>query len=361
MSNEQTDPTAKWPYPIDYEHENASECDVLIIGGGIAGCHAATGAAKRDAKVILVEKGATIRSGHGGAGTDHWHGAVKNPCSKFTPDQMMEEALHAFNDYFMFEWGNGITTYILLNESWDALQDVEKMGVAVRDIHDEFVGAAFRGEQTKLMFAYDYNSKDCIRINGGSGIKPALYKEVLQLGVTVIDRVMVTSLLTEEGKQGARVVGATGLNTRSGEFYIIKAKSTILSTAQPWGLWNLTKDLIGSGGLNEPNATGDGTAMAWRAGAKMTMMERSTSMVANTGSFAYPSYGVANTDDKWHGCSLVDANGKVVPWVDRDGKVLKTEAERFLPVPGQSRFFLTYASSTATWDRQSIPNCPNGS
>jgi len=45
MPNEQTGHDGKWPYPINYEHENTFECDVLIIGGGIAGCHAAISAA----------------------------------------------------------------------------------------------------------------------------------------------------------------------------------------------------------------------------------------------------------------------------------------------------------------------------
>ncbi len=43
-------------------------------------------------------------------------------------------------------------------------------------------------------------------------MKPCLYKEVKQLGVKTYDRVMVTSLLTEGGKQGTRIIGATGVN-----------------------------------------------------------------------------------------------------------------------------------------------------
>ena len=49
-----------------------------------------------------------------------------------------------------------------------------------------------------------------------------------RLGVRIYDRVMATSLLTEGGKQGARVVGATGLDTRTGEFYVFRAKAVIL-------------------------------------------------------------------------------------------------------------------------------------
>ena len=75
-----------WPYPIRYEVEKEISADVLVLGGGIAGCHAAINAAKKGAKVVVVEKGSVIRSGAGGAGIDHWHDACTNPCSKITPE-----------------------------------------------------------------------------------------------------------------------------------------------------------------------------------------------------------------------------------------------------------------------------------
>ena len=84
--------TPEWPYPVNYGKENEVAADVLIIGGGIAGCHAAINAARRGARVAIVEKGATIRSGSGGAGVDHWGAAFTNPCSTVTPDQIIEAA-----------------------------------------------------------------------------------------------------------------------------------------------------------------------------------------------------------------------------------------------------------------------------
>jgi NADPH-dependent 2,4-dienoyl-CoA reductase/sulfur reductase-like enzyme len=52
-----------WPYPICYDKEQEIETDVLIIGGGIAGCWAAISAARTGVKVALVEKADTIRCG----------------------------------------------------------------------------------------------------------------------------------------------------------------------------------------------------------------------------------------------------------------------------------------------------------
>ena len=68
LKKEGTAPT--WPYPIRYEEEQEIEADVLVIGGGIAGCWAAIAAAREGLSVTLVEKGDTIRSGAGGPGCD---------------------------------------------------------------------------------------------------------------------------------------------------------------------------------------------------------------------------------------------------------------------------------------------------
>jgi succinate dehydrogenase/fumarate reductase flavoprotein subunit len=166
-------------------------------------------------------------------------------------------------------------------------------------------------------------------------MKPALYNELKRLGVGIYDHVMATSLLNEGGKPGSRVVGATGVNVRTGEFYIFKAKATILTTSVPSGLWIFETELQGSGSLvgAEPNMTGDGNAMGWHAGAEFTTMEYSQ---PTTGAFSYPAYGIGNCGNTWFACTIVDANGKEIPWVDKDGKELKTVAERYRPAPGEN-------------------------
>ena len=175
-------------------------------------------------------------------------------------------------------------------------------------------------------------------VRGGANIKPALYKECKRLGVNMYEHIMATSLLTEGGKQGARVIGATGVNVRTGEFYIFKAKATILSMQSPHGLWIFSTELNGGKSLfNDPNNSGDGTAMAWQAGAELAKMEQSMQWTAY-GGFAYPYYGTGNNSNTWYACTMVDANGKEIPWVDRDGRVLKTVSERYRPAPGQKLF-----------------------
>ena len=83
----------KWPYANEFGQEEHIESDVLVLGGGIAGCFAALSAARRGERVVLVEKGATVRSGAAGTGFDHWESACTNPCSKVTSKEM---GLHFF-------------------------------------------------------------------------------------------------------------------------------------------------------------------------------------------------------------------------------------------------------------------------
>ena len=316
-----------WPYPVNYGKENELSADVLVVGGGIAGCHAAINAAKRGAKVVLLEKGATIRSGCSGAGVDHWGAAYTNPCC--TAD--LERA--ASSSEKRRPWANGMLSYITMRESWDALLDCEGMGMNFRDEDDEFAGSPIRDEETKIMFAYNYNTRVNIRINNGAKVKPVLYKELLRLGVKVIDRVMVTGLLTEGGKAGARVVGAMGVNIRTGEFYIVSAKSTVLSAAQYSGIWVFNTELAGSSmHLDDPNNVGEGTAAAWRAGAELTLMERSKG--PTHGSFGWPRFGVGSPTNTWYPCNIVDANGRQVPWVDRQGNFVFDIHERSLSQAG---------------------------
>jgi len=153
----------------------------------------------------------------------------------------------------------------------------------------------------------------------GSTFKPALKKECQRLGVNIFDRVMATSLLTENGVQGARVVGATGFNSRTGEFMIFKSKATILATAGAGSIWLFNSELAGICGMGSRTMSGDGTVMAWKAGAELSMLERVGVVGIATG-FKHKWYTGAG-DASYENVPIVDANGKPVPyaiqgWVD---------------------------------------------
>ena len=334
----------RWPYPVNYGKENEVSCDVLVLGGGIAGCWAAIGAARKGARVVLVDKGATASSGAGGAGVDHWHCVVTNPASKISPEEFTQALLDSRKG-----WRNGITAYITCRESFDCLLEMEKMGMKIRDSDDEFKGAEFRDEATKLLFAYDYTAKYCARV-WGHYVKQALYKECKRLGVNIYDHIFVSSLLTAGGKQGARIVGATGVNARTGEFYVFKGKASVLCMYMPQREWIFSTEIRGlTYAHRTPNLTGDGHAMTWKAGAVMAGVESSSPLGA--GPYGYPQYGSGNAANTWYACTMVDANGKEIPWVDRDGNILKTVSERYCPAPGQ-KFFLSGGGEGADYRYQ---------
>ncbi len=317
-----------WPYPIRYDKEQEIDTDVLVIGGGIAGCWAAINAARQGVNVVLVEKGDTIRSGAGGPGCDHWCNAPANPLSNVDPDAW---AIHMTDRPYC----NGIGIQIQCREDWDTLLEMEQMGGKIRDTKDEYVGAQGRDDKTKLMISPRYTrvhsyipvietEEETIRFAKsdhkpnnvvirvwGSTFKPSLKKECKRLGVKIFDRVMVTGLLTENGIQGARVVGATGFNNRTGEFMIFKSKAAVLATAGTSSIWLLNTELGGYSNMTSRTMCGDGVAMAWKAGAELTAMESSGILRIATG-LKHKWYSGAG-DASYENVPIVDANGKRLP------------------------------------------------
>lgn len=242
-------------------------------------------------------------SGARGSGCDHWESAATNPCSGVTPEQLTRAVLDDNDGY-----NNGMSHYIECREGYDRLLDTETMGGKIRDTNDEFKGAAFRDEKTKLLFAYDYKNKITIRV-WGTTFKRAMYSELKRLGVKIMDRVMVTSLLTEDGLQGGRCIGATGINTRTGRFYIFQGKATIMCLSRPARIWLFSSTHTGLCEFRPTQCIGDGHAMGWRAGAEFAMMEKSVRAEFSAAGRSFPPYGAGNNHNTWYGASLIDATG----------------------------------------------------
>jgi len=312
-----------WPYKVNYGKEIIVESDVLVVGGGVAGCRAAIAARQRGATVAVIDRGFTKRSGSGGAGVDHWHGAVMNPCSKVTPRMYSEAAMDTTDGYT-----NGLARYIVGKEGWDTLLEAEEMGLQIRDEDDEFKGSLFRDDETKLMFAYDLENRHCLRIYGYN-IKPIVDKEMRKLGAEVYERICVTSLLTEGGERGARCIGATGVNDRTGEFYIFKAKAVVVSTGGSSRLWSFAPELTESQAMSGLNQTGIGQAIGWMAGAELIMME--SSGFNRLSGMGYAPYSTGNNNNTYQGVRVVDKNGKEVKYANAFGELIDEEKGIFMP------------------------------
>lgn len=334
MSNAQSEMEAAWPYPIRYGERIEVKADVVVVGGGLAGVHAAIHAAYKGANVVIVEKSITSHAGSAGAGVDHWHDVCGDPACTVPAEELAANG-GGDGEYPMH------AAYIICEDSFDTILELEDLGLPIRDSEGEFAGAPFRDDRTGLMYAYDYESKHCLRVRGGSGIKRTLYEEVKRLGITTMDRVMVTCLLTEDGKVGGRVAGATGVHTRTGEFFVFSAKAVVLTTGPVTRLWVGQSELVGKNDeLFDPCCTGDGQAVAWKAGADFIDLELGG--LPSGGGFMYPPYGVGNPDNTWFPCSIVDAEGREIPWEDGFGRRIETIEERTKPATEQPYFLSAY-------------------
>jgi succinate dehydrogenase/fumarate reductase flavoprotein subunit len=85
--------------------------------------------------------------------------------------------------------------------------------------------------------------------------------------------------------------------------------------------------------MGNMNGSGSGHAIGWKAGAEFVLMEQTGP--APLSGYGYAPYSMGNASNTYHGTSVVDANGKEVPWFDPYGRELKTIQERFLPSPEQ--------------------------
>ena len=286
-----------------------------------------------------MEKAATVRSGAGGAGVDHWQWAADNPASGVSPEDLTEALIENQGGY-----RNGISTYIQCASAYETLVEMERMGGKVRDTDGEFRGAEFRDDASKLLFAYDYTNRFVIRV-WGADYKPLLRKACKRLGVRILDRTAATGLLTSGGQHGGRVVGATGVNCRTGAFVVVKAAAVILATSRPQRIWTFSSELRGLSTFRPPSDAGNGYAMAWRIGAKLTMMEKSMRSAFGS-AYSFPAYGSGNAINTWYPCNIIDANGKAVPWVDCNGRLLESVSERCRPAEGQKFFIMGGGSSS---------------
>ena len=196
------------------------DTDLLIIGGGAAGCMAAIGAKEQgDLDVTVLEKAEISRSGDIGAGNDHLL-AHLNSGEPWDTDEAM-------SDYYT-KLSQGlvdvrIARRLHLSRIKDIVNKLESYGIEMRD---PATGQYIRTQSFGQPGPYFINFK-------GKNIKPVLANEVKKRGVKVLNRINVTRLLMN----GKKAVGAVGFNVRNGNFCIVRAKTTLLATGDAVRLW----------------------------------------------------------------------------------------------------------------------------
>lgn len=241
--------------------------DILIIGGGTAGCYAAiTISEKSDKKVLICEKAHIKRSGCLAAGVNALNAYIVEGRK---PQDYVD---YARKDADGIVRGDLLLTMSeKLNEVTDRL---EKLGLVI--LKDENGKYVTRGNRN-------------LKING-ENIKPILAEAVNKLSnVTVLNRVNITDFAVENNK----IKGAYGIGIENNTFYVIEADAVIVATGGAAGLYKPNNPGFSRHKMwYPPFNTGAGYAMGIKAGAEMTTFEmrfialRCKDTIAPTGTLA---------------------------------------------------------------------------
>ena len=241
--------------------------DILIIGGGTAGCYAAlTISENSDKKVLICEKAHIKRSGCLAAGVNALNAyIVEGRKPQDYVDYAKKDADGIVREDLL------LTMSEKLNEVTDRL---EKLGLVI--LKDENGKYVTRGNRN-------------LKING-ENIKPILADAVEKAkNVTVLNRVNIFDYSVKDNK----INGAFGFGIESGIFYTIEAKAVIIATGGAAGLYKPNNPGFSRHKMwYPPFNTGAGYAMGIRAGAEMTTFEmrfialRCKDTIAPTGTLA---------------------------------------------------------------------------
>ena len=248
--------------------------DILVIGGGLSGCMAAINAADHGAKVVIMEKSHTERSGAAGTGNDHfwfYDPEIHEPRGWTIPDMVRD--ISTDGEYGKTKGGlmDQHLLEIVAEGTKAAVDRLESWGVQFK--YDKVYPwnlqyDAPEGEKKYRIVPQFQSEWDTLNYDGRD-IKHRLTEQCEKRGVEIYNRVAGTGLLTKDGK----VIGATGVHMRTSEFHIFTAKAVIMATGMDQ--WRLFKPRNGNwfNSQSPPYITGDGEAMAIRAGAEVFILQ----------------------------------------------------------------------------------------
>ena len=223
-----------------YEH------DVLVVGAGLAGMRATIAADAGGANAAMITKVHPVRS-HSNAAQGGINAALTS-----RGDNWDDHALATVkgSDYL----GDQDAIEVMCSEAGDTLIELEHMGVIFNRDDDGHLGTRrFGGQEVaRTFFVADIT---------GQALLQVLYEQIVKSQVRIYEEWFVTSLVMVDGQ----CRGVVALELMTGQLHLIKSKAVILATG-------------GSGRVYEPSTnglivTGEGMAMAYRAGAALMDME----------------------------------------------------------------------------------------
>ncbi len=241
--------------------------DILIIGGGTAGCYAAVTAAENsDKKILICEKAHIKRSGCLAAGVNALNAYItEGRTPRDYADYCKKDAAGIARDDLL----------LTMSERLNAVTErLENEGLVIlKDAHGKYVT---RGNRN-------------IKING-ENIKPLLAGMVTKHpNITVLNRVNIIDISVTDN----RVNGAFAIGIENGTFYVIEANAVLIATGGAAGLYKPNNPGFSRHKMWYcPFNTGAGYAMGIRHGAEMTTFEmrfialRCKDTIAPTGTLA---------------------------------------------------------------------------
>lgn len=222
--------------------------DVLIIGGGAAGCFAAAELKFNDPNCdcIIMEKANIDRSGCLAMGINAIN-AYLNPGE--TPETFVNYIKNEFMGLVRED-----LLYSIAEQLNDVVKKVEEWGLPIEKDRNGY---------------YKMRGKRSIRIHG-ERLKPILAEEALRSGAKVLNRVVATNFIFD----GKRVRGAFGYGVRDMKFYVVEAKAVLVATGGASRIYKPTNEGSAKNLMWYcPWNVGTGYAMGIRIGAEMTSFE----------------------------------------------------------------------------------------
>jgi len=223
-------------------------CQVLVIGGGAAAMRAAIAAHDAGATALLVSKQTPGYSGNSVIARSGHSGPFGTPDLDDSPELFVADTLHA-GSYVNHQ----PMVRALATEACARIADLIAWGAP-------FLTRAGRIETQPS--AGHQRPRGCYTVkNISTEVARPVRQQVDKRGIGILDHVMLQELLVEDG----RCYGAIGIHRSHGEPYIIYAGATILATGGCGEVYAQTTNVTG--------ITGDGMAMALRAGVDLVDME----------------------------------------------------------------------------------------
>ena len=231
------------------------DCDVLIVGGGMAGCGAAYEARYwgHNLNIVLVEKANIERSG------------------------AVAQGLSAINTYLGMRWNENTPEAFVKYARGDLMGLVRED--LVYDIARHVDSSVHLFEQWGLPIFKNPENGHYLRegkwqvLIHGESYKPIVAEAAEKSATAVYNRIMVTHIITD-AKNPNRAAGAVGFDVRDGTFYVFRAKAVVVAAGGATHVYR-PRSVGEAGGRTwySPWSTGSAFALLIPVGAEMSMME----------------------------------------------------------------------------------------